>query len=206
VKFAMLFGLVWSLAFPATVQVGHAPEHGDVEESHLVGDVPCGIERWNVKTLQDRTASQVRLAVSKPAKIALMRVWLPPKPIPPDRRVAPVETTRWAVTARLVEMKFEADSDVHLVIADPITGGSMIAEFPDPGCTKKASSGARALMTSARAALLREEGTPSRSRWKKLRGLVKMSGVGFFDYPHGQTGVAPNAIELHPVLSFVAVG
>ena len=29
-----------------------------------------------------------------------------------------------------------------------------------------------------------------------------MTGVAFFDFPHGQTGVAPNAIELHPVLAF----
>jgi hypothetical protein len=27
-------------------------------------------------------------------------------------------------------------------------------------------------------------------------------GIGFFDYLHGQTGVAPNGIELHPVLRF----
>ena len=26
--------------------------------------------------------------------------------------------------------------------------------------------------------------------------------LGFFDFEHGQTGVAPNAIELHPVLRF----
>jgi hypothetical protein len=30
---------------------------------------------------------------------------------------------------------------------------------------------------------------------------VTVTGVGFFDYQHGQDGVAPNAIELHPVLS-----
>lgn len=29
-----------------------------------------------------------------------------------------------------------------------------------------------------------------------------MTGVGFFDVIHGQTGVAPNGIELHPVVSF----
>jgi hypothetical protein len=29
---------------------------------------------------------------------------------------------------------------------------------------------------------------------------VTVVGVGFFDILHGQTGVAPNAIELHPVL------
>jgi len=30
--------------------------------------------------------------------------------------------------------------------------------------------------------------------------LVRVTGVGFFDYVHGQSGVAPNGIELHPVL------
>jgi hypothetical protein len=33
-----------------------------------------------------------------------------------------------------------------------------------------------------------------------LRGTATITG--FFDYQHGQTGVAPNAIELHPVLGF----
>jgi hypothetical protein len=31
--------------------------------------------------------------------------------------------------------------------------------------------------------------------------IVEISGVGFFDFEHGQNGVAPNAIELHPVLA-----
>src|SRR5262245_48485180 len=30
---------------------------------------------------------------------------------------------------------------------------------------------------------------------------VRISGVGMFDFPHGQTGAAPNQIELHPVLA-----
>jgi hypothetical protein len=29
-----------------------------------------------------------------------------------------------------------------------------------------------------------------------------VTGVGFFDAMHGQAGVAPNGIELHPVLRF----
>jgi hypothetical protein len=36
----------------------------------------------------------------------------------------------------------------------------------------------------------------------RLWGTATITGVGFFDYQHGQTGVAPNAIELHPVLGF----
>jgi hypothetical protein len=43
-------------------------------------------------------------------------------------------------------------------------------------------------MTQARAAV-------------KLCGKAEIVGVAFFDF-HGQDGVAPNEIELHPVLSF----
>ena len=28
---------------------------------------------------------------------------------------------------------------------------------------------------------------------------VRIAGVGFFDFLHGQSGVAPNGLELHPV-------
>jgi hypothetical protein len=38
--------------------------------------------------------------------------------------------------------------------------------------------------------------------WLYLGGRVTITGVGFWDEDHGQTGVAPNAIELHPVLRF----
>jgi hypothetical protein len=37
--------------------------------------------------------------------------------------------------------------------------------------------------------------------WQRPRIRVHVVGVGFWDYKHGQSGVAPNAIELHPVLS-----
>jgi len=30
----------------------------------------------------------------------------------------------------------------------------------------------------------------------------KSQASSFFDFKHGQTGVAPNAIELHPILTF----
>jgi hypothetical protein len=33
-----------------------------------------------------------------------------------------------------------------------------------------------------------------------LCARAAVTGVAFFDFDHGQTGVAPNAVELHPVL------
>ena len=45
-------------------------------------------------------------------------------------------------------------------------------------------------------------GQPSSSHFKSISGTATITGVAFFDFKHGQTGVAPNAIELHPVVSF----
>src|SRR5947209_6716788 len=39
------------------------------------------------------------------------------------------------------------------------------------------------------------------SSWRRLKVAVTVTGVGYFDFKHGQSGVAPNAIELHPVLA-----
>jgi hypothetical protein len=39
----------------------------------------------------------------------------------------------------------------------------------------------------------------------RLCAKARVSGVAFFDFFHGQTGVASNAIELHPVLAFRCV-
>jgi hypothetical protein len=81
----------------------------------------------------------------------------------------------------------------------------MIVEFPAAGCvTAKAPVRARQLMNSARVALIRACGTPNTERFTLLSGTAVINGVGFFDFKHGQKGVAPNAIELHPVLGFTS--
>ena len=51
-------------------------------------------------------------------------------------------------------------------------------------------------------ALLVQNKVPS-DRYRVLRRplRVALTGVGFFDRPHGQKGLAPNGIELHPLLS-----
>jgi hypothetical protein len=56
-------------------------------------------------------------------------------------------------------------------------------------CTVRATPLRRAQMQAARNAV-------------RLCARAAVIGVAFFDFNHGQTGVAPNAIELHPVLRF----
>jgi hypothetical protein len=112
-----------------------------------------------------------------------------------------VERRAYRVRALLVESKLEDDQDFHLVIAQPRhRSRTMIVEFPAGDCTRHSIK--RKQMRRARAAFVRACGSPSSSSSTRLRGKAIITGVGFFDFYHGQTGVAPNAIELHPVLSF----
>jgi hypothetical protein len=141
----------------------------------------CGVERWTVKTLQDRPtllparATTVRFLVSRPA----------PHPLPTTR--LPFERHVYIVIAAVTLVRQEADSDLHLVLqAD---GQRMIAESPAPSCDSKATPLRRQQMTAARAQV-------------RLCARARVTGVAFFDFDHGQTGVARNAIELHPVLGF----
>jgi len=96
----------------------------------------------------------------------------------------------------LLRVKQEADSDYHLVLSD--TGGrTMIAEIPSPSCI-----GSSPFLPSIR--YVRSKFTaayhPTES-WRRLNVTMQVTGVGFFDFIHGQSGVAPNGIELHPVLA-----
>jgi len=164
----------------------------------------CGQERWAVKTLTDAPdAANVDLAHAKSTKVEALRRLKGPKPWSKKLlRLSPVETTTYRVPALLMSMKREGDSDIHLVIADPEVGGSMIAEFPAAACTTGASSEARGLMKQARDAIVSAcAGEPS-AKFVTLTGSATITGVGFFDKVHRQGGVAPNGVELHPVIAF----
>jgi hypothetical protein len=177
--------------------VGLAPAKTTAPSSKQVG---CGIERWSVKTLADPAGRVLRLRPKATTIRALRRAQA--TGYLGLRRGRGIERTTFRMRAKLVEMKLEDDSDIHLVIADPSrTGATMIAEFPSKSCTAGATPRARTKMNRARTALMAACGAPSRS-FRKLNGTATISGVGFFDQIHGQTGVAPNGIELHPVVSF----
>ena len=76
----------------------------------------------------------------------------------------------------------------------------MLTEIPDPACGKS-SSPFSSLIHNARTGI--DARFTATTCFKTANIAVCLSGVGFFDYRRGQTGVAPNAIELHPVLDVV---
>jgi hypothetical protein len=159
----------------------------------------CGVERWSVKTGTDPDAGLVNLNSSTNTTIASMRAIPAPSPIPANNRVAPTETTVWVINATLTEFKLENDSDYHLVISDA-SGNTMITEIPSPTCVGSGSPFFSAIQNSR--AKFDAQFTATTS-FQTVNMPVQIVGVGMFDFLHGQTGVAPNGIELHPVLDIV---
>jgi hypothetical protein len=179
---------------------GSLDQEAEHEQTVKIGVTTCGVERWGIKTGTDAGARSVNQKTVVPSTIFHLRTLPAPSSLPVASRVKPVETTEYSVSAILLRYKYEADSDVHLVIAD--TGGrTMIAEIPAPQCVGASSP----FLPSIR--YVRSKFTsqfhPS-DVWHQVHTPVQIAGVGFFDFKHGQSGVAPNAIELHPVLRFSA--
>jgi hypothetical protein len=87
----------------------------------------------------------------------------------------------------VVLVRPEEDSDLHVVLQSG--SNHMITESASPKCDKLATPYRRRQMRVAR-------------HHVRLCRRARVTGVAFFDFAHGQTGVAPNAIELHPILHF----
>jgi hypothetical protein len=144
----------------------------------------CGVERWRIKTLKDRPV----LVPARPSTVAALTSIPRPAHLPASR--LPFEHRIFAVVARVTFKRLEDDLDYHLVLR---TGTrTMIAETPSPLCTAGATPYRRKQMLRSR----------SKAR---LCARARVTGVAFFDFLHGQIGVAPNGIELHPVLDFVCL-
>jgi hypothetical protein len=158
-----------------------APPSGSGGSGATASGGACGIERWTVKTLQDRP----RLLPLRDATIAYLVSRPRPSALPATR--LPFERHVFRVTAAVTLDRSERDGDLHLVLSDGVR--TMIAESPMPSCAPGATLTRRRQMAQARAAV-------------QLCAKARVTGVAFFDFLHGQTGVAPNGIELHPVLSF----
>jgi hypothetical protein len=150
--------------------------------AHASVALSCGVERHLVKTLQDRP----RLLPARQTTVAYLTGLTPPRSLPTTR--LPFERHVFSITATVTQVRPEADQDLHLVV---YSGSKhMIVEAPNaPACAGNATALRKRQMSAAR-------------RNARPCARAHIVGVAFWDYFHGQTGVAPNAIELHPILGF----
>ena len=73
----------------------------------------------------------------------------------------------------------------------------MIAEMPAAACLPRRARDRRTITRVRRMFESRCGAAPH--AWRSLGAVVQISGVGFWDFPHGQTGHAQIYAELHPV-------
>jgi hypothetical protein len=165
----------------------------------------CGTERWAVKTLRDAGVSDIN-RTSKSATVRELGALDAPSQASlshdGDTRFGPVEITTYRVKALLLGYRLEDDEDLHLVLADPNNPTkTMIAEIPASDCVRDPAFGAK--LQKMRNTIVARFGFPGvHTNRLPHPVLASIRGVGFFDITHStpQDGVAPNDIEIHPVL------
>lgn len=165
---------------------------------------PCGKERWSVKTSADQDAAKVNMT---PLATTIAKLVALPAPTraeldaKPDSRF-PAEFSTYDVQGYLVGFKREADQDFHIVIADlNDPKATMVVEMPAGDCVPPALRNDSVKLQSSWQTRF-GKATPKFRRVLVHKIKVEITGVGFFDFLHGQTGVAPNGFELHRIISW----
>jgi hypothetical protein len=203
IVFFIVFGIIAALIFrdlcPSSSTANAATGTLSSQGTSACGP-HCGTERWAVKTLTDADHASVQMQ-PKTTSVSWLTSQDAPANLPEDNRLPPIETQTYQVQAQLVGFKHETDRDFHIVIADlnePTL--TMIVEIPDPECGDVCASPVLGNIQQARQDFVDHCGQPTASFKRLQKKLnVTVTGVGFFDFLHGQTGVADNGIELHPV-------
>jgi hypothetical protein len=172
---------------------------GEVGETELSSG-SCGVERWSIKTGSDSAVGQVNMTPQDTTIAALIAIPVPAgfsSSSPRFTYAGSPEIQNYRLTnVTLTQYKMENDSDYHLILQDS-AGHTLIAEIPYPGCLTGSSWTTQ--VTNSRNAFDAKYAVST--SFQTANDTVTVTGVGFFDVLHGQTGVAPNGIELHSVLS-----
>ena len=175
---------------------------GEEDDHESITASGCGVERWSIKTGTDSAAPQVNMTPQDTTIQALTALPVPAGFSQNSGRLPnSAEMQVFRLNATLVQYKLENDSDFHIDISDG-AGHTMITEIPSPSCV---SGGPWAQQISAARAALSAKYTPGPS-FQAADVPVTIIGVGFFDIMHGQTGVAPNGLELHAILDICFPG
>ncbi|HUY98720.1 MAG TPA: hypothetical protein VMU89_00115 [Thermomicrobiaceae bacterium] len=172
--------------------------------------------RWSIKTGSDAPAQSIQptaptvttisALTAEPIPAALQGV----KETPPGpARTSGVESTLYTLNVWLLRSHPETDGDYHLVLGDG-QGNTMVAEIPDPTQVDQGGAFAAQIAAARQAFDARHpemkplgqiRGGTGRPGLVEINEQVQITGVGFFDFIHGQDGVAGNGIELHPVVA-----
>lgn len=177
-------------------QNGGRTARWEEEEEEREEQVQCGgTERWSVKVLTDPAVNTINFTPIS-ANVGYMVNIITPTPSSTMPRYPGVEDKTYKVTCNITIKKVETDNDYHLVLSDGTH--TMIGEIPDPTCSAAASSTYVNDYIAARNFI--DAHIASGNVTSVSIPPVVVYGVAFVDPPHGQTGAAPNNLEIHPIL------
>lgn len=188
----------------------------------------CGVERWKVKTGTDKDVSKIDLDHPRHVTINELRQLhggqkFTKKELQQheDDRADPAELQSFTLDATMIAYKREGgpkgDSDYHIVLQDDSCPGSkkkctVVVEVPLAACVDTAShpgTNRKFILdhiADARAnfdkfvAKDKPANLDITQKFRVTNRPVRVFGVGFFDFSHGQRGKAPNIFEIRPVL------
>jgi hypothetical protein len=181
--------------FSAFTQVAYKEEGEEGEEKDeqtLCG----GVERWSQKVLTDAAVSAINFTPSVSTISNLVAIATPP-PNSNMARYIGVEDKTYSVVCSITIKKAESDNDYHLVLSDGVK--TLIGEIPDPYCSAAGASSFVNNYIAARNFI--NANIASGNVYNVNLPPVVVYGVAFIDPPHGQTGAAPNNLEIHPILN-----
>ena len=177
------------------------------------------MQRWHTKTLDDVDEHLINwtpqiLTVTQMNNLPVPTGYSENGPGGSDNgRFAPYEDQVFTVQALLVTRKHETgssgDDDYHIEIRDPNNpSATMVTEAPHGTCTYACASGFGSYFDGIRSKLDTCFGAATSSFQAFPAGVVvNLTGVGFFDGLHGQTGALGNPTSgpasnfgLHPLL------
>jgi hypothetical protein len=173
---------------------------GQVNEIRQV--VKPGLARWPVKTGQDEDVARVSATpvVTTVEDLGKLARPMDPFAVVPElqsHRAPDAELTVYTVEGTIVSGILEVDGDFELTLQGK-TGATMRVEAPNPAPEFIGNSRWVKEIATVRKQL--DEKLKPQRRLTRTSVRARITGVGFFDQMHGQTGLAPNGIELHPIL------
>lgn len=157
----------------------------------------CGEERWEVKTLQDDEADQIKWR-SK-ASTVHEQLQFPKPAYHDDNPRDPTELQVYRIDCILLTYVEEDDGDWHLVIKDLRTNEKMTVEVPDPACPEITHPKLSKLALLRRRIVAQVGPVKQRHRAAAPGTRMRVWGVGFFDKKNHPVGFSGR--ELHPVIN-----
>lgn len=161
----------------------------------------CGVKRWDVKTLSDSDTSHIDFTHVVNSTVHY-QINLP-APLGKNTRRMKLEDTVYSIECYIIAFKKEKDDkDIHVVIQDPKTKQTMVAEVISWECSSVQKTSRVQQFKDLDEWFVENIGKPKKEFTYLLEPkLVRLTGIGFFDFFHGQKGMSPNGREIHPVLT-----